>query len=285
MINEVEEAWQDDEANPVIAPALINLAWTSEAIAKWKNDRLKKYPTVAKGERAAKIKEVLSNKRQKIQEVRQQKYLERQATRQQPPQRQAKKRKRNRDSFKPRDAFQFPDCDNEENGVKDGIFAFCGTKSNEKSADPFESHVNGTSFNISDEEDDIVFSKNVEAKDLSGDNAVESDDEPPEVVSIKKVTEDIADFTQNTVNPISIQESSSSRVLTEAVKVEKSPVKQSFKAPNELKKDYVKILRGPRRDQTFLEKLLEPEMIREKYEILQCLHYICSQNFFMTNEK
>jgi len=62
--------WQNEEENPVISPAILNYSWTKETIDKWNNDRKRKYPTLQKGAKAAQIKQVLDEKRQKLREIR-----------------------------------------------------------------------------------------------------------------------------------------------------------------------------------------------------------------------
>ena len=44
--------------------------------------------------------------------------------------------------------------------------------------------------------------------------------------------------------------------------------------------DYLRVLRKKKGQETFLEKLLETEIIRERYELLQCLHFVVTNGFF-----
>ena len=64
------QGWYNEEENPVISPAILNLSWTKETIDKWNSDRRRKYPTLQKGEKAARVRQILVEKRQKLHEIR-----------------------------------------------------------------------------------------------------------------------------------------------------------------------------------------------------------------------
>merc|ERR1719350_1143289 len=61
----------------------------------------------------------------------------------------------------------------------------------------------------------------------------------------------------------------------------KNPVSSNKKRQIPLKeKSYAEILKRPKRATTLLETLLDPEIKKERYELLQCVHYVVSNNFF-----
>lgn len=275
MWEQEDSSWEKDETCPVVAPAIVNLSWTSETIQKWKNDRHRKYPTLTRQEKASKIKQILSEKRAKLQEIYAKKRTEHNSRAKKVVVRRQKKVRKYGD-------FVFPDCDVEEEGVKQGIFAFGGTKLHEKSQNLNDIQ---ESFNISDDEDILN-------GQISDSEPEVSEDEPPEMVKIEKSSPKFETVSKLDEAPetLAIQKNDE--------KVDEPPMKKmkmarknvanfptaSYK-DNEINNDYLKVLRGPKRDQTFLEKLLENEILKEKYEILQCINYVCSKNFFSKETK
>ena len=296
----------------MISPAILNYAWTKETIDKWNNERRRKYPTLQKGEKAAKIKQVLTEKRQKIQEIRQKQYQERKAESPRVSNSYEKRggrgagsgrgrRNRQKNPAKRRyGVYEFPEFDYEnddEKDVKDGIFAFCGTKSNENSCRFNENtKPNEDTFTISDEDEEMVHkSKRDETVEEEAIEDSDVDDDPPEMVPISRViVQELPNVSKEQSETITneavidnlavdkeIQSDKKKVSFQDTSSTTKPPIKSIYKQ-DDLSKDYVRILRGTgrRHEQTFLEKLLEDEILKERYEILQCLHYVCSNNFF-----
>ena len=289
--------WQNEEENPVISPAILNLSWTKDTIDKWNSERRKKYPTIQKGEKAARIKQVLDEKRQKLHEIRQKQFQERKESFQNSNNQKrgsgiGKRKNRNRQGKRRYGAYEFPDFDYEDDktDVKDGIFAFCGTKSHESSCRFDEiSKPSEDMFAISDDDDEMML-KNRASNDVHEDAIEDSDDDdPPEIVPFNRVAQEEPECSKLqaenvcnkavTAHPDVNKDIQSDKTKVNVQDSAKKPPLKTIHRPDEAK-DYVKILRGKRHDQTFLEKLLEDEILKERYEILQCLHYVCSNNFF-----
>ena len=294
----------------MISPAILNYAWTKETIDKWNNERRRKYPTLQKGEKAAKIKQVLTEKRQKIQEIRQKQYQERKAESPRVSNSYEKRggrgagsgrgrRNRQKPAKRRYGVYEFPEFDYEnddEADVKDGIFAFCGTKSNENSCRFNENtKPNEDTFAISDEDEEMVHkSKRDETVEEEAIEDSDVDDDPPEMVPISRViVQEVLNVSKGQSETITNEavidnlavdkeiQSDKKKVSFQDTSSTKPPIKSIYKQ-DDLSKDYVRILRGTgrRHEQTFLEKLLEDEILKERYEVLQCLHYVCSNNFF-----
>ncbi len=300
-----DSSWENDEVNPVIEPTILNFNWTSDVIEHWKGDRTRKYPTIERGKRAAKVQEILAEKRKKIWEIRKSKLEQKKSVRFESPSPSTYHRKRARRPKPKNGTFEFPDFDFEDERTKDGIVAFTGTKKYEQACLKSEKEAaEQLSFNISDDEDmDVANKADSSLNTSSGKNdADDSDDEAPETIAVKPVKEDIEVRPEDDDEPPSFESIKKVKEDIPALPYPKSP--HNFKRPHPSKKavqktrpvatfdqegeindDYVKVLRGGKRDQTFLEKLLEPEMKREKFEILQCLHYVCSKNFFGIGQK
>ena len=88
--------------------------------------------------------------------------------------------------------YEFPEFDYENDDkadVKDGIFAFCGTKSNENSCRFNENtKPNEDTFTISDEDEEMVHkSKRDETVEEEAIEDSDVDDDPPEMVPISRV--------------------------------------------------------------------------------------------------
>lgn len=280
----MDDSWQDEETT--LKPAIPEIKWTPEAIENWRSSRKIKYPTVAKSAKAKKVREAVEARRNLIRKVKQ-------ASQSKPLVKKTKKPFHKRPSLPKASAstsFQFPDFDyeNETEGFRDGIYMFPGTKSFDISPEEsLESFAGGlVSYDISDDDDDIEYravitdsetemvcaSQSVEAAEElvnpSYDNetakckvddlvATDEDEDPPEVQSIKVVKE----------TPVELLKCSRSS-------------RRNKKKPTESKKDYSEVLKRPRRPPTLLEKLLQSEIQKERYELLQCLHFVCSNNFF-----
>ena len=286
------QGWHNEEENPVISPAILNLSWTKETIDKWNSDRRRKYPTLQKGEKAARVKQILDEKRQKLHEIRLKQLQERKERPQFRNIHQKRRgggggRRRHQNKARRYGVYEFPDIDyeDEKTDIKDGIYAFCGTKSNENSCRYNEiTKPNEDLFSISDEDDDM--NQQMINTDMNEESSDEDDDDPPEVVPIKRgVQEQIAPtnepFIQNVAETTGVREESNKKNVQfqDSTGIAKNSPTKSISRDGRTK-DYVKILRGRRHEQTFLEKLLEDEILKERYEILQCLHYVCSNNFF-----
>ena len=195
-------------------------------------------------------------------------------------------------------AFQFPDFDYESDNDRDGIPMFTGTaehlrvenyKLGEMEAlgnielsddEAYENSLDismGTDLNSSNETTELRGEESVMDESIvptsRNDDVVgtsvsvtelvdnpDDDDQPPEAQSIVKVCEQVQDFQEPEPTGVKV------------------PEKKLKKAASS--KSYIEILRRPKRDPTLLEKLLESEINRERSQILQCLRYVCKQNFF-----
>ena len=193
------------------------------------------------------------------------------------------------------EGFQFPDSDYEEEGVKDGIVMFCGTVKAMKNA---QENLHEIDIPISDDEEEEVQEnfREIESED-EGDNKPKStshvepgensknivansskvtytswgafdldgDDEIPEIQSVKIRKEMSNEDTNLTTN------SARKNPVSALNKKRQIPLKE---------KSYAEILKRPKRATTLLETLLDPEIKKERYELLQCVHYVVSNNFF-----
>lgn len=268
--------------------------WSNESIDQWKEERRKKYPTFKRFESANRIKIALEEKKRRIREARAQQLKEN-------PNKFKKRRKPNHQFYKRRrrdfnhpvttqqtnEGFQFPDSDYEEEGIKDGIVMFCGTIQAMKNA---QEDVDEIDIPISDDENEDFRlneslsedgndykTKSTSSPEESSKNAVatssvtntswgafdlEGDDEIPEIQSVKIRRE----MPNEEINKIE----SSTRIPVPNKK-RQIPLKE---------KSYAEILKRPKRATTLLETLLDPEIKKERYELLQCVHYVVSNNFF-----
>ena len=281
-IRQIEDDW-DDEKNCVVSPAILNTSWTSESIQQWCKDRTKKYPTLAKAEKVELVRQFREDRKKRMRSEMKER-----------SEHISKRAKRDRPQFqrKPRNIrkygdYEFPDCDQDEEGVKEGIFMFKGTKIHEqdltkKSQEstfneslPISDSDNGDST-LSDA-DEPVRNPIESAKVMEFSFNVEDDDDAPQAVSIKKidkleiqepkVLETVREKTQPQPSP-SVRPKSSEKPHVTAIKDEK------------FNEDYLRVLRKKKSQETFLEKLLENEIIRERHELLQCLHFVVTNNFF-----
>ena len=193
------------------------------------------------------------------------------------------------------EGFQFPDSDYEEEGVKDGIVMFCGTV---KAMKNVQENLHEIDIPISDDEEE-EFQENfpeIESEDEGdnkpkstshvepGDNSknivansskvtntswgafdLDGDDEIPEIQSVKIRKEMSNEDTNLTTN------SARKNPVSALNKKRQIPLKE---------KSYAEILKRPKRATTLLETLLDPEIKKERYELLQCVHYVVSNNFF-----
>ena len=295
LIRQIEDDY-DDERNPQISPAILNTNWTSESIQQWCKDRTKKYPTMAKAEKVELIRQFREER------------FARMRTEMKDFSESANKRKKRDDKFqykkKPRvfrkyGEYEFPDCDYEddEDGVKDGIFMFKGTKAHDKDClrnENVEANFDALPISDSDHEEgssclDSTLSDKDEPQDVPTiasakvmeysyqANEDNDDDAPPQAVTIKKSSmEDLPELIKPaSTNRDKPQTSSSS---TQEDKPEKPRI-EAIKN-DKFNNDYLRILRKKKGQETFLEKLLENEIVRERHELLQCLHYVVTNNFF-----
>ena len=135
-------------------------------------------------------------------------------------------------------------------------------------------------FTISDDEDDIAHQNASKNDDNEATESSDDNNEPPEVVPINRANVQDESFeSQEKKNEGVSQITNPENFNNKNINIQDISKKSSDHA-DVSNKDYVKILRKRRHEQTFLEKLLEDEIIKERYEILQCLHYVCSNNFF-----
>ena len=94
-------------------------------------------------------------------------------------------------------------------------------------------------------------------------NDIDSDDnDAPEVQKIQHISEEVA---------------TGSNVIKAPQQCKKNNETQSTK---QKEKSYSEILKRPRRPTTLLETLLDSEIKQERYDLLQCIHYVVSNNFF-----
>jgi len=289
----------EDEGEVYIDPRFRGVEpWSKESIEQWKEERRKKYPTFKRYEAANRIKIALEEKKRRIREARAQQIKEN------PTKFKRQRRKPNHQSFKRRrrdfnpvtqqtnEGFQFPDSDYEEEGVKDGIVMFCGTVKAMKNA---QENLHEIDIPISDDEEEEVQEnfREIESEDEGdnkpkstshiepGDNSknivanssntswgafdLDGDDEIPEIQSVKIRKEMSNEDTNLTTN------SARKNPVSALNKKRQIPLKE---------KSYAEILKRPKRATTLLETLLDPEIKKERYELLQCVHYVVSNNFF-----
>lgn len=292
----------EDEGEVYIDPRFRGVEpWSKESIDQWKEERRKKYPTFKRYEAANRIKIALEEKKRRICEARAQQIKEN------PTKFKRQRRKPNHQSFKRRrrdfnpvtqqtnEGFQFPDSDYEEEGVKDGIVMFCGTVKAMKNA---QENLHEIDIPISDDEEEEVQEnfREIESEDEGdnkpkstshvepGDNSknivansskvtntswgafdLDGDDEIPEIQSVKIRKEMSNEDTNLTTN------SARKNPVSALNKKRQIPLKE---------KSYAEILKRPKRATTLLETLLDPEIKKERYELLQCVHYVVSNNFF-----
>jgi len=292
----------EDEGEVYIDPRFRGVEpWSKESIEQWKEERRKKYPTFKRYEAANRIKIALEEKKRRIREARAQQIKEN-------PNKFKRQRRKQNHSFKRRrrdfnhpvtqqtnEGFQFPDSDYEEEGVKDGIVMFCGTV---KAMKNVQENLHEIDIPISDDEEE-EFQENFpeiesedeydnKAKSTShvepGDNSknivansskvtntswgafdLDGDDEIPEIQSVKIRKEMSNEDTNLTTN------SARKNPVPALNKKRQIPLKE---------KSYAEILKRPKRATTLLETLLDPEIKKERYELLQCVHYVVSNNFF-----
>jgi len=292
----------EDEGEVYIDPRFRGVEpWSKESIDQWKEERRKKYPTFKRYEAANRIKIALEEKKRRIREARAQQIKEN-------PNKFKRQRRKQNHSFKRRrrnfnhpvtqqtnEGFQFPDSDYEEEGVKDGIVMFCGTVKAMKNA---QENLHEIDIPISDDEEEEVQEnfREIESEDEgdnkpkstshveSGDNSknivansskvtntswgafdLDGDDEIPEIQSVKIRKEMSNEDTNLTTN------SARKNPVSALNKKRQIPLKE---------KSYAEILKRPKRATTLLETLLDPEIKKERYELLQCVHYVVSNNFF-----
>ena len=135
-------------------------------------------------------------------------------------------------------------------------------------------------FAISDDEDDIAHQNASKNDDNEATESSDDNDEPPEVVPINRANVQEESFESQEKKNEGVSQITNPETFNNKNANIKDISKKSSDHADVSNKDYVRILRKRRHEQTFLEKLLEDEIIKERYEILQCLHYVCSNNFF-----
>ena len=181
--------------------------------------------------------------------------------------------------------YCFPDFDYEEEGVKDGIVMFPGTaqilsESVEEEdvdipiSDDEDENYEVLNDTLSTSESEIVenlpsgsgnpqVSDQVSAKTQNVEKwatfEIEDDDDAPEVQAVKIRKDDASGMTSH---------ENTDKKVNEA---------KTIKKPE---KSYAQILWRPKRPTTLLETLLESEITREKYELLQCINFVVSNGFF-----
>jgi hypothetical protein len=128
----------------------------------------------------------------------------------------------------------------------------------------------------------------------------EEEEEAPEAVQVPQATE-VPEATDapkavtkvishpEPVKPVQKEDSDDEAPEMQPIKRASSSLNMNDERPKSKKakivkkqKNYAQILKRPRRPPTLLEKLLNTEMEKERYEVLQCLHYVVSKNFFGT---
>ena len=202
------------------------------------------------------------------------------------------------------DEFVFPDFDYEDEDdmkVHDGVPKFLGTVEYLKS---LQSKTADTEIDLSD--DDFEFSDSVDDGEITlseletsgsgADQDVSQDQEMIEAASSHEVNVNIVLEEQSELlDQAECDEDDGPPVAEKIVKVtdipevSPEPSKKSTSLPEGKKcakskfdsdKSYLQILRRPKRDPTLMEKLLSSEIERERCELLQCLKYVCKDNFF-----
>ena len=287
---------EDDETDTYIDPRFRTVEpWSNEAIETWKYDRKRKYPTFTKLESAKRVKQALEEKRRRMREARANQMKERQNTEHQGKRKfrnrhdrrgNANRRKGNHKNSKnnQREGYCFPDFDYEEEGVKDGIVMFPGTTQ----------ILNET---VEEEEVDIPISDDDDENyDALNDTLSTSENEIVEnlpSVSSNPQSDQCIAKTQNAEKWATFEIDDDDDVPeVQAVKIRKDDASEmplhenTDKKANEAKtvkkpeKSYAQILWRPKRPTTLLETLLESEITREKYELLQCINFVVSNGFF-----
>ena len=285
-IRQIENDW-DDEKNCVVAPAILNKSWTSESIQQWCKDRTKKYPTLAKAEKVELVRQFREERKKRMRsEIKERSEQISKRARKEKSQFQKKPR-----NIRKYGDYEFPDCDHEEEDGKEGIVMFRGTKIHDQElakkslestfdeslpisdSDSGDSCIEST---LSDVEESV---KNPikTAKEMEFSFKAEDDDDAPQAVSIKKS------------DKLDIQEPKVFEIVREKVQPQCSPSDRSKAQAKphvtaikdeKFNEDYLRVLRKKKSQETFLEKLLENEIIRERHELLQCLHFVVTNNFF-----
>ena len=282
FIRQIEDDY-DDERNCQIAPAILNKNWTSESIQQWCKDRTKKYPTKAKAEKV-----------ELVRQFREERFARMRSEMKEMSENANKRQKKEKFQYKKKPKirkygeYEFPDCDyeDEDEDVKDGIFMFKGTKVHDKECfvkEKIESNFDALPISDSDHEEESDKDEPQDVPTISAKvmeysyqaNEDNDDDAPPQAVTIKKSS--IEDLPEQ-IKPESIK---SDKPQTSSSTIDK-PEKPRIEAikNDKFNNDYLRILRKKKGQETFLEKLLEKEIVREKHELLQCLHYVVTNNFF-----
>jgi hypothetical protein len=218
--------------------------------------------------------------------------------------------------------FQFPASDYEIEGVKDGVTMFRGTKAFFAQAEKSMESLTDNSLDISDEDEDLYVHTKDESSIMSDSELGETselesslqdtkhpvaqlirrqeEEEAPEAVQVPQATE-VPEATDapkavtkvishpEPVKPVQKEDSDDEAPEMQPIKRASSSLNMNDERPKSKKakivkkqKNYAQILKRPRRPPTLLEKLLNTEMEKERYEVLQCLHYVVSKNFFGT---
>lgn len=286
-------------------------------VEKWRNDRKKNFPTLqrslaAQATLAAKRvrKERLAVKRAEKRKEMEEKNKDRPGAKQ----RKRTRKKHKGDELDTQDKsllppFEFPEFDAEDYPPDPNIPRFMGTRlfleSIETSSHQEQlSSVNDT-FDISDEEwddggdnnsisdqsdqveqlnestsptnetgdGDVIVKENISTDKVSAtkivDNSEASDnDAPDEEPIVKRVEKDL--------EIISTQTETFSAKRKRNNQKDVKPVK---------KKNILATLKRPKRPPTLLERLLNQDIDKERSNLLQCLRYVCQNDFFLNESK
>ena len=285
---------------------------TSEDTEKWRDERKKHFPTVArraaiaaklavKAERKARAEERMHEERRlerpfyevfkkEAREKARREWIEMEGER-----REANRRER--EVRKMRAKTHYPDWSNEPDSDEDhgGVPPFRGTASLVKTeSDDEEEDVvpGGDAMSISDDED----AKPVNLRCVEADSSGE-DDEPPDEVATERVDELPKVEQQNAVenvHPVVSKEPETNApsdrkarkrhrglgVSPGVVAVPKPPDTPDLALRRNLFKLRTSGRLNNRGGPTLLEKLLAADIRRERSELLQCVKYVCEKNFF-----
>ena len=294
LIRQIEDDW-DDEKNCQISPAILNKSWTSESIQQWCKDRTKKYPTMAKAEKVELIRQYREERIARMRSEMRDNSERINRKRKKEGKFHPKKRQR---VIRKYGEYEFPDCDYEDEEEKDGIFKFAGTKVHDKESLGIEnSDSNTVALPISDSDNEEGESSCLDSTLSDKEECLESprvsiesakvmeysyqaneeidDDAPPQAVTIKKTS------VQEQPDPKPVPRYRDKPQTSSSLFIDK-PEKPRIEAikDDKFNNEYLRILRKKKGQETFLEKLLENEIIRERHELLQCLHYVVTNNFF-----
>ena len=280
----------DEGEDAIIDPRFrVVQPWSEEQIERWKFERRRNYPTQSKFEAANRIKAALQEKRRKIREARENdlrdrnsRELKRKPRKQRHP---YSKRKRFDHQTQPRreTTFQFPDFDYEEEGFKDGIIMFPGTV---KAMKADQDDLNNSDIPISDDEEDTVgyyrsCSLMEEDENEVTANLLKDTDQQNKIPAVKTSKMSAFDSDDNDAPEVQkIQHISELATGSNVIKSSQCKKNTETQSTKQKEKSYSEILKRPRRPTTLLETLLDSEIKQERYDLLQCIHYVVSNNFF-----